>query len=108
MHPPALKRDSSDHNNLLDPYSQTIVDVVEKASPAVVKVDSKGEGERQGSGSGFIFTQDGYILTNSHVVHKAKKFGVTLNDGSDFFATLEGDDPETDLALLRIQAPDLN
>src|SRR5262245_9767179 len=85
----------------LDTYSQTIVTVAEKVSPAVVRV------EAQGSGSGFIFTKDGYILTNSHVVQGGKTYSVTLSDGQNFVATLEGDDPETDLALLKIASVDV-
>ena len=62
---------SSTDANLLDDYSRSVVHVVEKVGPAVVKIDTD-----KGSGSGFIFTSDGFILTNSHVVHHAQKIGV--------------------------------
>ncbi|HKS16247.1 MAG TPA: trypsin-like peptidase domain-containing protein [Planctomycetota bacterium] len=80
---------------------------VKKAAPSVVNIDVATAGRRSGTGSGFVFTPDGFIITNSHVVHESVAIGVTLPDGRSFQADLVGDDPPTDLALLRISAPPL-
>jgi S1-C subfamily serine protease len=110
---PPRRKDPIRDEEVLDFYSQAIIRAAEKISPSVVnisvspKMRNREQDELSGNASGFIFTPDGYILTNSHVVHNTGALEITLADGRRVNAQIIGDDPDTDLAVIRISASNL-
>lgn len=112
-------RTSQNDGQILDAYSQTIISVAQKTSDAVVQIQVKKKPTPQkrrtrrpqnpfGTGSGFIISSDGFIVTNSHVIKDAEKIQVNLQDGRQLSAQLIGDDPATDIAVLQINAENLS
>jgi S1-C subfamily serine protease len=98
---------SASDEQLLDSYSRTISAVANRAAASVVNIRVVSGDGRPAGGSGFIIAQDGFILTNSHVVHGARELEVTLHDARRYRAELIGTDPDTDLGVIRINAPEL-
>jgi len=92
---------------LLDAYSEAVAGAVEVVAPSVFRIDVLREGGQSGSGSGFVITPDGFAITNSHVANGASRLEVTLADGRRAKATVVGDDPDTDLSVIRIVADGL-
>ena len=119
----AVRPGSDSDADLLDAYSSAVVNAVERVGPSVAhlsvwtprgnadrrrnRINSEGANEPSGSGSGFVFTPDGFMLTNSHVVERAARIKATFSDGSSCDAQLVGNDPDTDLAVLRVNVAPL-
>ncbi|MBA2585126.1 MAG: trypsin-like peptidase domain-containing protein [Chthoniobacterales bacterium] len=105
--PPAFVAPPFGDDQLLDAYSKTIAAVVNRVAPSVVNIRVVSHEGRAGGSSGFLIARDGFILTNSHVVHGARELEVTLHDARVYPGRLIGTDPDTDLGVVRIDASDL-
>jgi S1-C subfamily serine protease len=105
--PRSTHRPSATDAELLDAYSQAVIHVVETVSPAVISVFGRDNDGRGGAGSGFIVMPDGYAITNSHVIDDRPKLTAETADGDRLRAELVGDDPATDLAVIRLAANSL-
>lgn len=100
-------RPANPDSNVLDAYSMAVVGVVQSVAPAVISITGRSPRDRGGSGSGFIVTADGYAVTNSHVVGGRTQLTAETHDGDRVDADVIGDDPATDIALLRLAGRDL-
>jgi S1-C subfamily serine protease len=92
---------------LLDAYSQAVIGVAQRVGPAVIAVSGRNDRDGEGVGSGFLIAPDGFAITNSHVVHGRAHLKATTEEGDSLEADLIGDDPATDLALIRLAAREL-